>query len=232
MLIPINEYFETIQGEATYTGTPSLFIRLQQCPVGCSFCDTKYTWYLKDEDETKDLQDIINKKDLDFTKGEGNPTHIKLSVQQLYEMCLQSKANHIVFTGGEPCMYDLSHITWLLNKNSNGRFTTQIETSGTFEILCDNQTWVTVSPKIGMKGGYEVLSESMFRANEIKFPVGKEKDVDKLKTLLQTWNVPKTVKIWLQPLSTSVKATELCISHAMQNNWNISIQTHKYINAR
>ena len=40
----INEVFETIQGEASYTGTPSIFLRLQGCPVGCSWCDTKQTW--------------------------------------------------------------------------------------------------------------------------------------------------------------------------------------------
>ena len=65
-----------------------------------------------------------------------------------------------------------------------------------------------------------------------KRKVGKLKDIDKLKDLLQTWNIPKRVKIWLQPLSISTKATQLCIEQAMLNNWNISIQTHKYINAR
>ncbi|MGY8878270.1 MAG: 7-carboxy-7-deazaguanine synthase QueE, partial [Pseudoalteromonas sp.] len=40
----INEVFETIQGEASFTGTPSIFLRLQGCPVGCSWCDTKQTW--------------------------------------------------------------------------------------------------------------------------------------------------------------------------------------------
>ncbi len=40
----ISETFETIQGEGPFTGTPSFFIRLQGCSVGCCWCDTKYTW--------------------------------------------------------------------------------------------------------------------------------------------------------------------------------------------
>ena len=40
-LFKINELFETIQGEGTFTGVPSIFLRLQGCPVGCSWCDTK-----------------------------------------------------------------------------------------------------------------------------------------------------------------------------------------------
>ena len=43
MLYPVNEVFQSIQGEATHTGTPSIFVRLQGCHIGCAFCDTKHT---------------------------------------------------------------------------------------------------------------------------------------------------------------------------------------------
>ena len=45
----INEMFETIQGEGAHTGIPSIFVRLQGCPVGCPWCDTKHTWVIKPE---------------------------------------------------------------------------------------------------------------------------------------------------------------------------------------
>ena len=45
----INEIFETIQGEGHFTGIPSIFIRLQGCPVGCSWCDTKHSWFVNEE---------------------------------------------------------------------------------------------------------------------------------------------------------------------------------------
>ena len=44
----VNEIFETIQGEASFTGVPSIFLRLQGCPVGCAWCDTKQTWETND----------------------------------------------------------------------------------------------------------------------------------------------------------------------------------------
>ena len=46
--LSINEMFETIQGEGAHTGIPSIFVRLQGCPVGCPWCDTKHTWTLDD----------------------------------------------------------------------------------------------------------------------------------------------------------------------------------------
>ena len=243
--LPINEFFTTIQGEATYTGTPSIFFRLQQCPVGCGFCDTKYTWHLDKQYETKDINKIVDKKNLDHSKSEGNPTYMYMNELEILSLAIKSGVRHVVFTGGEPCMYDLTNVTRTLLQyrpsNLYDYFTVQIETSGTFEIRCDPNTWVTVSPKIGktVQGGYIVRGDSYYRANELKYPVGKMADIESLKTVLNLHQGlydrnkrNKNIPIWLQPLSTSEKATELCVEQAILNDWRISIQTHKFINAR
>lgn len=58
----LNEVFETIQGEGVFTGVPAIFVRLQVCPVGCSWCDTKQTWSAEPSDFT-DLDTIMAKKE-------------------------------------------------------------------------------------------------------------------------------------------------------------------------
>jgi len=40
----IAELFRSLQGEGPSAGTPAHFLRLQGCDVGCSWCDTKYSW--------------------------------------------------------------------------------------------------------------------------------------------------------------------------------------------
>lgn len=40
----ISEWFLSLQGEGPSAGTPAHFLRLQGCSVGCSWCDTKYSW--------------------------------------------------------------------------------------------------------------------------------------------------------------------------------------------
>jgi 7-carboxy-7-deazaguanine synthase len=215
----INEMFETIQGEGSFTGQPSIFIRLQGCPVGCSWCDTKHTWEVE-------LSDEVTKENM-LAKSQETPQWSNLSVTQLKALVTEQgyKAKHIVITGGEPCMVDL---TSLCNAFEEIGYSTQVETSGTFEILVSNKCWVTVSPKINMRGGYPILSSAMARANEIKHPVATEQHVDDLKALLAEHNVGNT-PIYLQPISQKDRATQLAIDTCIANNWRLSIQVHKYI---
>lgn len=60
MQYPINEMFQTLQGEGYFTGVPAIFIRLQGCPVGCARCDTKHTQE-KLEDQEVSLFSILAK---------------------------------------------------------------------------------------------------------------------------------------------------------------------------
>lgn len=214
--LPVNEIFSTIQGEGSRVGMPSIFLRLQGCPIGCPWCDTKHTWDLDP------AHSVAPAAIADKTRSA--PTWAMMEVGQIIdEMTLKHTPRHVVITGGEPAQYDLLPLTAAL---VNSGFTAQIETSGTYPLRCSAETWVTVSPKIGMPGGYEVLQEALARADEIKMPVGKTDDMDKLVALLSHhWHRPGT-PILLQPLSLSKKATDLCVAQAIANNWRVSLQVH------
>jgi 7-carboxy-7-deazaguanine synthase len=225
---PINEIFETVQGEAYYTGTPAVFVRLQGCTVGCPWCDTKHTWPVNAADAAS-IDHMLAKKD-------SEQSYANMTVEQIVEAVNRFKARHVVITGGEPCDYDLTELTKAL-PGPDGLRTVQIETSGTVLPQAAYWTWITVSPKIDMPGGRKVLLSALREADEIKMPVGKQVDIDKLKALLASMGEQSRGKsgpplVWLQPLSQSEKATELCVQAATENGWRISIQTHKYLNVR
>jgi 7-carboxy-7-deazaguanine synthase len=217
----VNEIFQTIQGEGVFTGVPAVFIRLQGCPVGCSWCDTKQTWHSEAADKTSVGEIILKTSD--------TPMWCSMSADELIALYQQQRytAKHIVITGGEPCIFDLIELT---SSFESIGCRCQIETSGTYPVLATQSTWVTVSPKIAMKGKLAINGSAMIRANEIKHPVATEKDIEQLEQLLEEYTISSSTEIALQPISQKERATQLCIDTCIKKNWRLSIQTHKYLN--
>lgn len=217
---PINEIFITHQGEATFTGTPSVFIRMQGCDVGCPWCDTKHSW---NTDNEVSIEQIITKKN-------NNDNFAIFTIDKIVDFIKKyNHISHIVITGGEPLLHNLLP---LCNVIENMNKTIQIETSGTSKLSITKNTWITLSPKINMPNNKAILKEVVNRANEIKMPIGKLSDIEKLKTFIKFYSINNNISIWLQPLSQNKKALEICIASSLKNNWKLSIQTHKYIGIR
>ena len=61
-------------------------------------------------------------------------------------------------------------------------------------------------------------------------PINSHNDVKNLQKLVKNVNYGQLV--WLQPVSQKQDNTDLCVKTAMDNNWRISIQTHKYMGVR
>lgn len=221
MQYPINEIFQTLQGEGVFTGVPAIFVRLQRCPVGCRWCDTKHTWEQLPEK-------VCSAEDM-MSKTEEDDRWASLDADSII-MQFEAKgytARHVVITGGEPCLYDLRPLTAVLEARG---YQCQIETSGTQPVQCSEKTWVTVSPKVNMRGGYDVLTPSLLRADEVKHPVGRQRDIDELDLLLAKLPGDKQPVVALQPISQKPAATALCIETCIARNWRFSMQTHKYLN--
>ncbi len=99
--LPVMETFVSVQGEGYHTGTPSFFIRIGGCDVGCHWCDVKESWNPELHPLT-DVDEILN----------NIPSHIKT----------------VILTGGEPLNYDLSYLTRKLHEKN---LRVHLETSGT-----------------------------------------------------------------------------------------------------
>lgn len=230
-MLPVNEIFDTLQGEAHWTGTPSVFLRLQGCPVGCPWCDTKHTWDLAERDEVPMETMVAKPGDVRSYARMDVGRVMWMLVGGYYGAASNShrRPRHVVITGGEPCLYDLTALSAALILS--GR-TVQVETSGTHEVKIDARAFVTVSPKFDMPGGFAVRDDALVRANEIKMVVGKLADVVRLEHALERLPLAAHKEIWLQPVSQSPKATPLCIEQATARGWKVSLQVHKYVGLR
>lgn len=216
----INEMFPTLQGEGRWTGWPATFIRLQGCPVGCPWCDTKHTWPVTDRKRIE-IPDML-------AKTTDSPTWAEMTADEIVNAALQWKPRHFVITGGEPAAQDIYDLTLQLGRS--GRV--QIETSGTFPVNVTVDTWVTCSPKIDMPGELDVLPGVLIRADEIKVPVESEADLEKFLEVADKLGQLIDDKVCLQPVSLDPDATRLCIDTCRDRNWRLSLQTHKLAGVR
>ncbi len=139
----LNEHFWSIQGEGEHAGRTAVFLRLQGCPVGCPWCDSKLTWY-----------------------AGGTRLHVDevLAIVQGYPA-----SELLVVTGGEPLIHDLDVLLGALHGAFPER-ETHLETSGAFGFKGDLRPgWVTLSPKA--VAGWRVADDVLARASELKYVV-------------------------------------------------------------
>jgi 7-carboxy-7-deazaguanine synthase len=116
-MLPLVEEFFSVQGEGWHTGKAAYFIRLGGCDVGCSWCDSRFSW-------DPDLHPLVR-------------------ADEIIQHVIASGADSVVITGGEPLMWNLDY---LCNGLKRYKICTFIETSGAYTIS-GKWDWICLSPK-------------------------------------------------------------------------------------
>ena len=134
--LPVTEIFYSIQGEGRHAGWPAIFIRLAYCNLGCSWCDTRYTWD-SDKIDSGTLQ---------------TGREIANAAVGLLENSDSSLATvHVVFTGGEPMLHQVRIPTVIDALRNKGFAYFEIETNGTIvpsDQMIQAISWWNCSPKL------------------------------------------------------------------------------------
>lgn len=196
MKFPVMEHFYTIQGEGVHVGRAAYFVRLAGCDVGCVWCDVKESW---------------------STEGVS-----QFSSNDILEWVMQTSAEIVVITGGEPAMYDCTEICNVLH---GAGYRVHVETSAAYP-LRGGFDWICISPK---KFKPPVHSQ-MQRANELKAIVFNDSDFEWAKKWAQLCS--DDCALLLQPEWEKRDAMLPKIIDFVKQNprWRICIQTHKIIN--
>ncbi len=173
----ISEIFYSLQLEGSFIGYPAIFIRFSGCNLNCDFCDTKYA--------------------LD----EG----IKKNKEEIYEQIKRFNTKRIIFTGGEPALYDDFMADFMKTYYDYEYF---IETNGTIfiEQSIKKLKHIVVSPKF-FAIDEDVLNLFNKHSNsvEFKFIIDNEDDIKQTERLTDKL---KLKNITLQPLFDNDKPIE------------------------
>lgn len=128
----------------------------------------------------------------------------------------------IVITGGEPLTWDMGPLTAGLKQRG---MQVHIETSGAYK-LTGSWDWICLSPKKAKMP----LPEVYEAAHELKVIIYNRNDFAFAKA--ESLKVTASCKLFLQPeWSVREKMIPLITDFVMQNpEWQVSLQTHKYLN--
>ncbi|MEC0229008.1 7-carboxy-7-deazaguanine synthase QueE [Paenibacillus alba] len=160
--IPMVEIFETVEGEGTRAGFPTVFVRLFGCNLRCSWCDTKYSYPPAEAENVMTIAEIVSKVS-------------------------SFRSRHICLTGGEPLLYgekSLALIEALAELEQVDDL--HIETNGAIDLALFVER--VASPKVRYimdfklpdSGEMEQMIMSNFallrEQDELKFVIGSELD--------------------------------------------------------
>jgi 7-carboxy-7-deazaguanine synthase len=102
--LKVTEIFFSIQGEAVFSGWPTVFVRLTGCPLRCRYCDTAYA----------------------FSGGE------RRSIAEIETEVRRHGTKYVCVTGGEPLAQP--GCVALLTALCDAGFNVSLETSGAFDV--------------------------------------------------------------------------------------------------
>lgn len=146
--------------------------------------------------------------------------HPVASVEQLVGSAAASGCDLVVVTGGEPTMHRLEP---LVNGLHEAALTVHLETSGAYPIT-GSFDWVTLSPK-----KYKApVEENYVLVDELKVVVAHRSDFgwgERHRALC-----PEGVRAAFQPEWNSPRMLPLIVEYVKEHpEWQISLQTHKYL---
>ena len=148
--------------------------------------------------------------------------HPLTEVEEIIRLIDETRVDTVVITGGEPLMWNLN---LLCNRLRRKGLQVYLETSGAYPVSGEFD-WICLSPKKNQKAFDEIKQ----LANELKIIVQNKHDLKWAKQ--QQLEVSTSCKLYLQPeWSKRDKVMSLITDFVMENTeWQISLQTHKYMN--
>ena len=147
--------------------------------------------------------------------------HPQMHIDDLLKAISLTPAKIVVITGGEPLLHQLDELCQALNENG---LRTHIETSGSSP-LSGQWHWICLSPKKFKPALAEVIAV----ADELKIIVFNKSDFEWAQQFEK--QAKSTCKLYLQPeWDQQEKMLPMLVDFVKAHpNWQVSLQTHKYM---
>jgi len=210
--LAINEIFYSFQGESSYMGMPTVFIRTYDCNLNCLICDTKYSF---------------------------NGEHKNLEISEILKIISKIKTPYICITGGEPLLQkplilkltkELLKLNKIISIETNG----SINISGfnkKVKIVMDVKTPSSFKNyklnNVFLKTNLKYLKKS----DELKFVISNKSDYNFAVTFMKKHKLLNNFKIIFSPNLDKADFTKKLVKLILKDKLNVMFQPqlHKLI---
>jgi len=203
--LKLTEIFLSLQGESSYSGWPTVFVRLTGCPLRCVYCDTAYA----------------------FHGGQWK------GFDQILDEVAALGARHVCVTGGEPLAQ--KNVVELLKRLCDAGYAVSLETSGALDVSAvDTRVMRVVDVKTPDSGEVDRNLWSNFDQltshDEVKFVICSRSDYAWSKRVVQEHSLTSRCTVLFSPSHGQVKARELA-DWIVQDRLAVRFQTqlHKQL---
>lgn len=190
-VLQVNELFRSFQGEGPSMGQAAVFLRLANCNLTCSWCDTRYSW--------------------DWAQFDPADERHEMEVRALADQIVAQlqDAQLLIITGGEPLLQQpaLAELGDLLRQRVPD-LRVEIETNGTISPaprFAEGINLFVVSPKLSNsavppKRRVRPRALASFPADRtvLKFVVTGSHDLEEVAELRKVVDVPPH-RTWIMP---------------------------------
>ncbi|MFI6281624.1 7-carboxy-7-deazaguanine synthase QueE [Streptomyces sp. NPDC050988] len=240
-MLRISQVFgPTVQGEGSAAGRHCLFVRTFDCNLGCTWCDTAYTWAVTEEKAAKTRSGKrYEHDDPAYGLKVMEPAEVMDRLRALWEV--ETRPTIIVVSGGEPMMQQRGLVP-LLQRLSGCGNEVHIETAGTIAPVAEFDACVTqynVSPKLANSGNrlskrYKPAVLAALRDTEkawFKFVVTQdyETDLEEVDRIVADVPVP-TQRVMVMPEGsdrrTNIATAQKTVDAALARGYGLSFRTH------
>ncbi len=201
----ITEIFHSLQGESSYVGLPTVFVRLTGCPLRCNYCDTAYA----------------------FSGGEW------MCLTDIMAQVASYGAKQVCVTGGEPLAQKAC--IELLSTLCDDGYSVSLETSGAMDICAVDARVSRImdlkTPASGeeTKNRYENIP-CLSSHDEVKFVVCDRADYEWARSVINDYQLLDKTQVLMSPEHQNLQASELA-DWILQDRLNVrfQLQLHKYL---
>ena len=235
------EIFASIDGEGSRQGLLTTFLRLHDCNIRCSYCDTTYSYGIDSVftemtvAEVADVIESLGNHRITITGGE--PLLQEAAVVELIDELNRRKAetmqDNTSGQAGSTCIIDIDKFDKREMLN-NSLYDFNIETNGMIipSFHRDN-VWFTYDYKTPSSLAEESMNIDIFKvATErdlIKFVVGSPEDLDCMRRIIDQY--PTAAQIYVSPVWGQIEAVLIIDYMKAYNLQNVrfQLQIHKFV---